>query len=285
MHCESRNGIAVMTEAIGIIAGGGRFPVMVADAARKRGIRVVAVAHTGETDEAMADSADTLVWVKLGQLGKVLSTFKRGGVTRALMAGTITKRKMFTDVMPDLKALSLMGNLAVFHDDDILRTLAGVFSREGIEIVSSTMLLPDLLAPEGVLTRRKPDRNEQRDVEFGWRILKEIGRLDIGQCVVVRRRTVLAVEAIEGTDEAIRRGGRLAGEKAVVVKASKPQQDLRFDVPTVGLRTVTIMKEAGASVLAIEAGKTLIFDRDEMTSFADREKISVMSIASYPGSQ
>ena len=268
-----------MAEVLGIIAGGGRFPLMLAEAARRKDIRVVAVAHVGETDEALADSVDSLIWVKLGQLGKVINALKREGVMHALMAGTITKKKMFTNVMPDLKALSLMGSLAVFHDDDILRTVAGVFSREGIEIVSATAMLPELLAPEGVLTRRKPDRAEQRDVEFGWGVVKEIGRLDIGQCVVVRRRTVLAVEAIEGTDEAIRRGGRLAGEKAVVVKASKPQQDLRFDVPTVGLQTIITMKEVGASVLAIEAGKTLIFDRERMTHFAESANIAVVSRA------
>ncbi len=251
--------------------------MMLAEAARAKGLKVAAVAHIGETDEAISDSVDTLEWVKLGQLGKIIHIFKRYGVHQALMAGTITKKRMFSNVMPDLKALSLLGSMAVFHDDDILRTVAGAFSREGIEIVDSTCLLPELLAPPGILTTRKPDRAERSDIEFGWRIVKEIGRLDIGQCVVVRRRTVVAVEAIEGTDEAIRRGGRLAVEKAVVVKASKPQQDLRFDVPTVGFQTVVTMKEAGASVLAVEAGKTLIFDREEMTAFADLEKISIIS--------
>jgi UDP-2,3-diacylglucosamine hydrolase len=266
-----------MADVMGIIAGGGKFPLMLAEAARRQGLRVVAVAHLGETDEAMADSVDNLEWVKLGQLGKVIHVFKRAGVTRALMAGTITKKKMFSSVMPDLRALSLMGSLAVFHDDDILTAVARTFSREGIEIISSTSLLPELIAPHGVLTRRKPTRNEQKDVEFGWRMVKEIGMLDIGQCIVVRRKTVLAVEAIEGTDETIRRGGRLAVENAVVVKASKPQQDLRFDVPTVGLQTIITMNEVGASVLAIEAGRTLIFDRGEMTGFADKSGISIVS--------
>ena len=267
----------ISSGVLGIIAGGGKFPVMLAEAARSKGLRVAAVAHIGETDQAIADSADTLEWVKLGQFGKIVHSLKRRGVSRALMAGTITKKRMFSSVMPDLKALSMLGNLAVFHDDDILTTVAEALSREGIEIVSSTFLLPELLAPPGIITRRKPDKTELKDIEFGWRIVKEVGRLDIGQCVVVRRRTVLAVEAIEGTDEAIMRGGRLAVEKAVVVKASKPQQDLRFDVPTIGLQTVITMKEAGASVLAVEAGKTLIFDREEMTAFADSAKISIVA--------
>lgn len=262
---------------IGIVAGGGKFPLMLAEAARKRGVKVVAVAHVGETDESIVDLADILVWVKLGQLGKVINSLKRHGVTRALMAGTITKKKMFSNVMPDFKALSLIGSLAIFHDDDILKSVARVFSREGIEIVGSTSLLPELLAPEGVLSRRKPDRDELKDIEFGWRMVKEIGKLDIGQCVVVRRKTVLAVEAIEGTDEAIRRGGSLAGGKAVIVKASKPQQDLRFDVPTVGLQTVVTMNEVRASVLAIEAGKTLVFDREKMTAFAEEAGIAIVS--------
>jgi hypothetical protein len=266
-----------MSEVFGIIAGGGKFPLMLAEAARSKGMYVAVVGHIGETDEAIVHSADTLDWVKLGQLGKIIHTLKRRGVSRALMAGTITKKKMFSNVMPDLKALSMIGKFTVFHDDDILTTVAEALSREGIEIVSSTLLLPELLAPAGIITRRKPDKTEQKDIDFGWGMVKEIGRLDIGQCVVVRRRTVLAVEAIEGTDETIRRGGRLAVEKAVVVKASKPQQDLRFDVPSVGLQTVITMKEAGASVLAVEAGKTLIFDKEKMTAFADAAKISIVA--------
>jgi DUF1009 family protein len=264
-------------EVLGLIAGGGVFPLMVADAARERGFRVVAVAHEGETDPRLAERVDELAWVKLGQLGRLIKALKKAGVTKTVMAGSINKKKMFDNVRPDLRGLTLMSKLAIFHDDDILRAVAGELQREGIEMVGSAQHLPELLAPPGNLTRRKPNREEREDVEFGWKIAKELGRLDIGQCVVVRRKTVLALEAIEGTNETILRGGRLAKEKAVVVKVSKPNQDLRFDVPTVGSETIQVMSQVRASVLAIEAGKTLIFDKHEMISYADRLNIAVLS--------
>ena len=228
-------------EALGLIAGGGVFPLMVADAARDKGLRVVAVAHEGETDPLLAEKVDEIAWIKLGQLGHLLKVLKKAGVTKTVMAGTINKKKMFENVRPDLRGLTLMSKLAIFHDDDILRAVAGELQREGIRIVSSAAHLPELLAPRGNLTRRKPNQEEREDVEFGWKIAKELGRLDIGQCVVVRRKTVLAMEAIEGTNETILRGGKLAKEKAVVVKVSKPNQDMRFDVPAVGPDTIEVM--------------------------------------------
>jgi UDP-2,3-diacylglucosamine hydrolase len=250
----------------------------IAEAARKKGFRVVAVAHQGETDPALADRVDEIVWIKLGQLGHLIRTFKKREVRQAVMAGTITKKKMFENVLPDLKGLKLMSKLAVFHDDDILRAVAGELSREGIEIVGSAEYVPELLAPPGCLTRRKPSRSEEDEVRFGWSIAKELGRLDIGQCVVVRRKTVLALEALEGTDQTILRGGKLAVEKAVVVKVSKPNQDLRFDVPSVGLETIKVMAQVNAAVLAIEAGRTLMFDKLEMVSYADERGISITSL-------
>jgi UDP-2,3-diacylglucosamine hydrolase len=265
-------------EVLGLIAGGGAFPLMVADAARDRGLRVVAVAHEGETDPLLSQKVDELTWVKLGQLGHLIKVLKKAGVTRTVMAGTINKKKMFENVRPDLRGLTLMSRLAIFHDDDILRAVAGELQREGIRIVSSAEHLPELLAPQGNLTRRKPSKEEREDVEFGWKIAKELGRLDIGQCVVVRKKTVLALEAIEGTNETILRGGKLAKEKAVVVKVSKPNQDLRFDVPAVGPDTIQVMSQVNASVLAIEAGKTLIFDKPGMISYADRASIAVVSL-------
>jgi hypothetical protein len=264
-------------EVLGLIAGGGKFPFMVAEAARKQGLRVVAVGHTGETDPALAEHVGDMVWVKLGQLGRLIQAFRKGGATRAVMAGTITKKRMFEHVLPDLKGLKVMSRLAVFHDDDILRAVAAELAREGIQIVSSVQYLPELLAPPGCLTRRKPGRAEAEDIQFGWGVAKELGRLDIGQCVVVRRKTVLALEALEGTDETIRRGGTLAREKAVVVKVSKPSQDLRFDVPSVGLETLRVMAQVRAAVLAVEAGKTLLFDRAEMIDYADEKGICVFA--------
>lgn len=265
-------------EPVGLIAGGGQFPLKIALAAKKRGSRVVAVAHHGETDPSLADSVDEIVWIKLGQLGHLIRSLKKRGVRRAVMAGTITKKRMFENILPDLKGLKVMSRLAVFHDDDILRAVASELSREGIEIVGSAGYVPELLAPSGCLTRRKPSKAEEEEIRFGWSIAKELGRLDIGQCVVVRKRTVLALEAIDGTDQTILRGGKLAGEKAVIVKVSKPNQDMRFDVPSVGLDTVKVMAQVKASVLAVEAGKTLLFDRPEMILYADKQGISITSL-------
>jgi hypothetical protein len=264
-------------DTIGLIAGGGQFPLMVSEAARKIDFRVVAVAVNGETEPSLSDKVDEIVWIKLGQLGQLIKAFKKEGVQKALMAGTITKRRMFENIRPDLKGLTVMSKLAIFHDDDILRAVAAELAREGIEIVSSTTYLPELIAPLGSLTRRRPNKTENEDIYFGWEVAKELGRMDVGQCVVVRSKTVLALEAIDGTDETILRGGRLAKKNAVVVKVSKPNQDLRFDVPSVGLNTVRVMSEVKASALAVEAGKTLIFEKSEMIKYADRAGIAIIS--------
>ena len=264
-------------DTIGLIAGGGQFPLMVAEAARKIDFRVVAVAVSGETEPTLSEKVDEIVWIKLGQLGQLIKAFKKEGAQKALMAGTITKRRMFENIRPDLKGLTVMSKLAIFHDDDILRAVAAELAREGIEIVSSTTYLPELIAPRGSLTKRRPNKAENEDIYFGWGVAKELGRLDIGQCVVVRSKTVLALEAIDGTDETILRGGRLAKKNAVVVKVSKPNQDLRFDVPSVGLNTVRVMSEVKASALAVEAGKTLMFEKSEMIKYADRAGIAIIS--------
>jgi hypothetical protein len=235
------------------------------------------VAHKGETVPELAEKVDEITWIGLGQFGHLVSAFKSKGVKHVLMAGAITKTTMFSDVRPDLKGLAVFGKLLIFHDDDILRTVARELEKEGITVVSSTTYLPELLAPCGCLTRREPRKEEVGDIEFGWMVAKELGRLDIGHCVVIRRKTVLAVEAIEGTNKTILRGGELAKERAVVVKVCKPSQDLRFDLPAVGLDTVKVMKTVNATVLAIEAGKTLIFDREEMIDLADDHGIAIVS--------
>lgn len=264
-------------ECIGIIAGGGKFPFMAAESAREQGLRVVAVAHHGETDPSLADNVDTISWIKLGQLGKLISVFKKNQVTKALMAGTITKSNMFSKARPDLKGLAFISKLAILHDDRILRGVADELAKEGIEIVSATQYLPQLLAPSGCLTVKKPGKKEETDIKFGWEIAKELGRLDAGQCVVVRDKTVLALEAIDGTNETIKRGGKLAEKNAVVVKVSKPNQDLRFDIPSVGVETIKVMSGVRASVLAVEAGKTLMFDKSEMIEYANKAGISIVS--------
>ena len=252
--------------------------MLVAEAAKRRGLGVVAVAHLGETDPSLSEKVDEVIWIRLGQLGQLIKALKKKNVKKGLMAGTITKRRMFEDIRPDLRGLAVISKLALFHDDGILRAVADELAREGIEIVSSTQYLPELVARQGCLTKRKPNKSEKEDIDFGFQVAKELGRLDIGQCVVVKKKTILAVEAIEGTDAAIRRGGDLAREGAVVVKVSKPNQDLRFDVPAVGLGTVKTMGEVKAAALAVESGKTLLFDKDEMITYADKLRIAVVSV-------
>lgn len=267
---------------IGLIAGGGQFPLLIAEAAKKEGMRVMAVAHHDETDPKLSDRVDDIVWIKLGQLGQLIKAFKTRDVTEALMAGTITKKRMFENIRPDLKGLTIMSKLAFFHDDDILRAVSKELAREGVTIISSTQFLPELIAPEGCLTARRPNRAEKEDIRFGWKMAKALGRLDIGQCVVVRKKTVLAVEAIDGTDATILRGGRLAQEKAVVVKVSKPGQDIRFDVPCVGLETIRTLSRVNGAVLAVEAGNTLLFDKAEMIAEADMNHIAIVSLGTAP---
>ena len=264
-------------DKIGLIAGSGKFPLLIAESAKRRGLKVIAVAHKGETMPELAEKVDEITWIDLGQFGHLLSALKSRGISHVLMAGAITKANMFANVRPDLKGLQVIGKLLIFHDDDILRAVARELEKEGINVVSSTAYLPELLAPSGYLTKRKPSKEEMEDIEFGWMVAKELGRLDIGHCVVVKRKTVLAVEAIEGTDKTILRGGELATEGGVVIKVCKPNQDLRFDLPAVGINTVKVMSKANGSVLAIEAGKTLIFDKEEMIRLANSKDISIVS--------
>jgi len=263
---------------IGVIAGGGQFPRLFIDAAHKVGRKVAVIAHKGETDPVVSETADAVNWIKLGQLGKILSFFKSNGVTEAVFLGTITKTRIFRDVMPDFRALTLWNKIDRRQDDAILRVVAGELEAHGISVLESTLYLQHLLFPKGLLTRKKLTAEQRADIEFGWKIAREIGRLDIGQCVVVRDCAVLAVEAIEGTDATIRRGGELGREKAVVVKLRKPGQDFRFDLPATGLTTIETMRSVGAAVLAVEAGQSLLFDRDEMVAAADKAGIVVVGV-------
>lgn len=263
---------------IGLIAGNGTFPIAFARAAKEKGMQVVAVAHEGETMPELAQWVDGIFWIKVGQLGKLISIFKEQGVRDALMAGGIKKTRLFGGGMPDLRGAALLAKMAFKKDDSILRAVADELESEGITIRESTLYLDNLLAPSGVLTKRKPSKDEQKDIEFGWLMAKEVGRLDIGQTVVVKDQAVLAVEAIEGTDEAIRRGGRLCGKGAVVVKICKPEQDLRFDLPAVGLQTIKTMDEVKAACLAIEAGKAILFDRETVIAEAERAGICVVGV-------
>ena len=267
-----------MSETIGLIAGKGQFPLLFAQAARQQGAVVIAVAHRGETDPALESLVDELHWIYVGQLGKIIRIFKAAGVRRAVMAGGISRGRLFKEFRPDWRALSVVRRAGAGKDDRLLRAVAAELEDEGITIAPSTLFLDDLLATVGRLSRRAPSPAEQQDIALGMQAAQELGRLDIGQCAVVRRQVVVALETIEGTDETIRRGGLLAGPGAVVVKMSKPDQDLRFDVPAVGLHTITTMQEVKAAVLAIEAGKTLIFDRVEMQSLADQAGIAIWGL-------
>jgi DUF1009 family protein len=265
-------------ERLGLIAGNGRFPIIFADNARKLGYQVSAVAHEGETDPELANHVDRIHWIKIGQLNKLIIAFKDDQVRQAVMLGGIKKTHVFTTVRPDFRTLALAARLALWKDDDILRELAKELEKEGITICESTFGLEGILADEGPLTIRVPSEKEWEDIRYGWEVAHDIGRLDIGQCVVVKDRVVVAVEAVEGTDEAIKRGGQLAKEGAVVVKRCKPQQDLRFDLPAVGPRTIEVMASVNAAVLAIEAGRTIILDRDLTLKNAQSARIAVVGI-------
>jgi DUF1009 family protein len=267
-----------MSSVIGLIAGGGQFPLLFADEARSRGKKVVAIAHLNESSPELEQAVDALCWVKLGQLGKIIRFFHQQGVQEAVFAGAITKTRIFRDVLPDLKGISLWNKIDARQDDAILRAVAGILEDEGIRILASTCYLDHLFFPKGLLTRKKLSRNQLKDIRFGWKIAREIGRLDIGQCVVVRERSVMAVEAIEGTDAAILRGGELASSGAVVVKLKKPNQDFRFDLPATGIQTIETLASVKGSVLAVEAGQSLLFDRQEMIDTANRLGITVVGL-------
>ncbi|MFP3999035.1 MAG: LpxI family protein [Desulfobacterales bacterium] len=269
--------MAETEKRIGLIAGSGPFPVLFAKKASARGYQVYAAGYRNETEPAIASYAYVLDMFYIGQVGRLIKFFKKHDIRSAVMIGAIDKPSSIKQIRPDIKALSLLTAVRkdTTHDDRILRAFAGLLEDEGIKIRSSTFLLPELLAVPGCWTRRKPSDKERADIEFGWKMAKAVGSLDIGQCVVVANGSVLAVEAIDGTDSTIRRGGGLGRGDAVVVKVCKPIQDFRFDVPAVGSQTIETMHEAGAGVLVIEAGKSIVFDKDEMVKLADKYGISI----------
>ena len=262
---------------IGLIAGGGQFPSLFSKKAARKGYRVFAAGFNGETDPDLSADVEQLEMLYLGQVNRLIKYFKKNSVTEAVMLGSIRKVNIFKDIRPDLKALSFIAKNVRTHDDQVLTAFADLLLKEGIAIRPSTFLLPELISPEGCWTKRKPDKAEAKDIRQGWEIAKQIGQLDIGQCVVISNGTVLAVEAIDGTDETILRGGQLSHSNgAVVVKLSKPNQDLRFDLPSSGCRTIETMHEAGATVLVLEAQRSLAFDREQMIELADRHNISIL---------
>lgn len=264
-------------DRIGLIAGNGQFPILFSKAAAAKGYSVFAIAHLKETDSTLEDHVETIEWIHVGQLGKLIRFFKRHGVEDVVLMGGIQKARMFTDIKPDFKALRLLNQMRHTNDDGLLSGFARALESEGLTVHASTFLLPELLAPDGCWTRRSPNREELKDIQLGWRLAKAIGELDIGQCVIVGRGSVLAVEAIDGTDATIRRGGRLGKGRAVAVKVYKPGQDDRFDIPAVGLQTVQTMIDSQVKVLAIEAGKAVVFNRDALIRKADQHGLTVVA--------
>jgi DUF1009 family protein len=265
---------------LGLIAGYGELPSAVAAEARARGYSVFAVGLEPLADKSLVSAVDEIRWINVGKLGSIIGALKKAGVTEAVLAGKVPKSLLYKSrITPDLRAVKVLFSLKDRADDSIMLAITGELAKDGITLLNTTDFSTRLLAPDGVLGRHSPTRNEWKDMDFGFRLAKEMGRLDIGQTVVVKNMAVMAVEAIEGTDEAIKRGGKLAGPGAVVVKVSKPGQDLRFDVPAVGTETLAAMIEVQARVLAVEHGKSIILNRKEMLRKADKANISIVG---YP---
>jgi DUF1009 family protein len=265
-------------EPLGLIAGSGRFPLLFAQAARAQGHPVHAVAHEDETDPALEALVDSLEWVKVGQANAILAALKKHGVSKAVLAGGIGRVRSLTKARPDLGMLQIAASVRSMRDDELLRAVAAFFEKRGVKIVAPTDYLATVLAPEGHLAGPPLSEGQQRDVELGLSVAKALGEADVGQTVVVKEGVVLAVEAVEGTDEALRRAGKYGGKGAVVVKRFKPGQDARFDLPAAGPVTLEVMREIGAQVLAVEAGRTVLLDAAVMLKWAERLKIAVVGV-------
>ena len=302
----------------GLIAGNGKFPFLVAEGARRAGVSLAVAAIYEETDPELEQVSDRFTWVGIGQLGKMIRFFKAEGVEKAIMAGQVKHVQIFSRTVPDVRMLKVLLKLPRRNTDALIGAVADELSREGIELVDSTFFLQDHLPQQGTLTRREPDARERDDIEYGLEIAREIARLDLGQTIVVRGRACVAIEAMEGTDQTIRRAGalihgdgdaspadaesekpaeqkhsgrlsnlaaslirgrrpELRGGRLTVVKIAKPDQDMRFDVPVVGVPTIEAMIEAGATCLCLSAGKTLMFDREEMIELANENQIAIVA--------
>ena len=263
--------------ALGIIAGNGVYPRLLADGARRAGIeKIVAAAFTYETDPVLERHVNVLEWMRVGQLGRLLKFFRSEGIHHAIMAGQIAPKNLF-DLRPDLKALMLMGKLKDRNAESIFAAIADELAKFDIDLLPATTFLEDSLAQPQLIAGPKLSSRQEHDVELGWNAAKEIARLDIGQTIIIKNGTIVAVEALEGTNEAIKRGGTLAREGAVMVKVSKPNQDMRFDVPVIGVETVRIAAESGVRVIAVDAGKTLLLERDVVIALANGSNMSVVA--------
>jgi len=264
---------------LAIIAGNGAYPLAMARAARAAGVtRIVAAAFQNETDPAVAALTDQIEWMRVGQLGRLLGFLKESGARHAVMSGQIHPKNLF-DLRPDLKALVLLGKLRQRNAESIFGAIADEMAKIGVELLPATAFMEDHLATPGLIAGPKLSRREEDDVRFGFGIAKETSRLDIGQTVVVKGGTVLAVEAFEGTNPAMKRGGELGRKDAVMVKVSKPNQDFRFDVPVIGPLTLEAARDARIRVLAVEAGRTLLLEKEKLTALADEHRVSIFGVA------
>jgi DUF1009 family protein len=264
-------------ETLGIIAGNGVYPRLLAARARQAGVKkIVAAAFTDETDPILEKHVDVLEWMRVGQLSRLLKFFREKEIHHAIMAGQIAPKNLF-DLRPDLKALVLLGKLKQRNAESIFAAIADELAKIKVDLLPATTFLEDSLARPGLIAGPKLSPRQEHDVNLGWNVVKEIARLDIGQTVVIKNGTIVAVEALEGTNAAIKRGGTLAREGAVMIKVSKPNQDMRFDVPVIGIETVRIAADSGVRVIAIEAGKTLLLERDAIIALANSSNMSVVA--------
>jgi UDP-2,3-diacylglucosamine hydrolase len=264
-------------DTLGIIAGNGVYPRLLADAARRARVkRVVAAAFTDETDQRLTANVDEIHWMRVGQLGKLISCFRDAGISNAIMAGQIAPKNLF-ELRPDWKILLLLARLKRRNAESIFAAIGDELGRAGITLLPATSFLEDCLAPSGLIAGRKLSRREEEDVTFGFEIAREVSRLDIGQTVLVKNGTVLAVEGFEGTNETIKRGGALGGKNAIMVKVAKPNQDMRFDVPVIGVATIEGAIEAQLRAIAIEAGRTLLLEKEAVIESASRANISIVA--------
>jgi DUF1009 family protein len=269
-----------VTSGWGLIAGNGDFPFLVLEGARSRGIEMAVIAIREEASPELERVAKRLHWVSLGELSRTIELLHQEGVKRAVMAGQVKHNKIFSAIRPDWRLAKLLFSLPAKNTDSLIGAIAGVLSEEGIELVNSTKFLGPLLPEAGVLTKRAPNDSEAADIAYGHRVARQIAGLDLGQMVVVRDRACVAIEAMEGTDETIERAARITGgQKLVVVKVSKPLQDMRFDVPVIGLKTMEVMRRSNATALAIDAGRTLLFDRDDLIRAANDAEIAIEAFA------
>ena len=267
----------------GLIAGNGRFPFLVLEGARSQGIEMAVIALKEEASPELEKVAKRVHWVSLGELSKAIALMQQEGIDHAVMAGQVKHNKIFSSIRPDWKLAKLLLALPRKNTDSLIGAVAKVLEEEGIQLVDSTLFLRPLLPEAGVLTRRVPNEHEAGDIEYGLGVARQIAAMDIGQTVVIADRACVAVEAMEGTDETIARASRFAqGKPLVVVKVSKPKQDMRFDVPVVGLATVQAMISAGATALALDARRTLLFDRDQLIESANAAGIAIQAVPPSP---